>query len=109
MKHVKARNRKAEAVLEWLEAEGGEVKALQDERPPHYPAGCTTIFSPGWEVDSTGGTANLCQPMERDLYDCYKTCYWPAQVPDYLNNNPDWHSGCASATQDWRKIDLIFP
>ena len=39
----------------------------------------------------------------------YKTCYWPAQVPDYLNNNPDWHSACASATRDWRKIDLVFP
>ena len=44
MKHLKARNRKAEAVVEFLEAEGGSVKALQDERPPHYPAGCTTIF-----------------------------------------------------------------
>ncbi len=109
MKHLKACNRKAEAVVEFLEAEDGGVKALQDDAAPHVPAGCTTIFSPGWEVDSTGGTANLCQPMERDLYDCYKTCFWPAQVPDYLNNNPDWHSGCASATQDWRKIDLIFP
>jgi hypothetical protein len=30
-------------------------------------------------------------------------------VPDYLNNNPDWNSGCGSATQDWRKLDLVFP
>ncbi|MFQ5791292.1 MAG: quinohemoprotein amine dehydrogenase subunit gamma [Acidobacteriota bacterium] len=30
-------------------------------------------------------------------------------MPDYLSNHPDWHSSCASATQDWRKIDLVFP
>ena len=59
MKHLKARTRKADAVMEFLEAEDGGVKALQDDAP-HVPAGCTTIFSPGWEVDSTGGTANLC-------------------------------------------------
>ena len=109
MRHLKAANHKAEALFEWLEADGGDVHALQGEDTPRYPPGCTTIFSPGWEVDASGGTAALCQPMERDLYDCYKTCYWPAQVPDYLNNQPDWHASCASATQDWRKIDLIFP
>lgn len=109
MKHLTACNRKADAVFEWLEAEGGEVVGLQESLPPHYPPGCTTIFSPGWETDSTGGTAGLCQPVERDLYDCYQTCFWPAQVPDYLSNHPDWHSSCASATQDWRKIDLVFP
>jgi hypothetical protein len=32
-----------------------------------------------------------------------------AQVPDHLNNYPDWTSKCASATKDWRKIDLVFP
>jgi len=110
MRHLKARNKKAEAVFDWLEDEDGDVAALQQSPPPpHYPAGCTTVFSPGWEVDSAGGTAGLCQPVERDLYDCYKTCYWPAQVPDYLNNHPDWAKKCASATQDWRKIDLVFP
>ena len=109
MKHLTARNRKAEAVFEYLEAADGDVVGLQESPPPQYPPGCTPIFSPGWEVDAAGGTAGLCAPVERDLYDCYKSCYWPAQVPDYLNNNPDWHSGCASATQDWRKIDLVFP
>ena len=52
--------------------------------------GCSLAFSPGWEVDSAGGTAGLCQPVERDIYDCYVTCFWPAQVPDHLNNYPDW-------------------
>ena len=55
------------------------------------------------------GLPRSASRWERDLYDCYKTCYWPAQVPDYLNNSPDWHKNCASATQDWREIDLVFP
>jgi hypothetical protein len=55
-----------------------------------------------------GGTAGLCQPVERDIYDCYVTCFWPAQVPDHLNNYPDWASKCASATKDWRNLDLVL-
>ncbi len=66
-------------------------------------------FSPGWEVDSAGGTAGLCQPVERDIYDCYVTCFWPAQVPDHLNNSPDWANKCAAATKDWRNLDIVFP
>lgn len=76
---------------------------------PHIPIGCSTVFSPGWEADRTGGTAGLCQPVERDLFDCHVGCYWPAQVPDQLNHTPDWTSTCAAAQKDWRKIDLIFP
>ena len=34
---------------------------------------------------------------------------WPAAVPDHLNNFPDWASKCATATKDWRKLDLVFP
>jgi hypothetical protein len=37
------------------------------------------------------------------------SCYWPAQVPDHLNNATDWISKCASATKDWRNLDIIFP
>ena len=54
--------------------------------------GCALMFTPGWEVDAAGGTAGLCQPVERDIYDCFVSCYWPAQVPDHLNNAPDWTS-----------------
>ncbi|MBK6305372.1 MAG: quinohemoprotein amine dehydrogenase subunit gamma [Gemmatimonadetes bacterium] len=68
-----------------------------------------TCFSPGWEVDSSGSTAGLCQPVERDLYDCHMGCFWPAQVPDQLNHAPDWTAKCAVAQKDWRKIDLVFP
>jgi hypothetical protein len=89
-----------------------DVVALQQSQPPngpHIPLGCTFLFSPGWETDSRGGTAGLCQPVERDLFDCHLGCFWPAHVPDQLNHAPDWTGRCAAAQKDWRKIDLIFP
>lgn len=81
----------------------------QQPAQPHIPLGCSLVFSPGWEADRTGGTAGLCQPVERDLFDCHTGCYWPAHVPDQLNHAPDWTSKCAAAAKDWRKIDLVFP
>ena len=90
-----------------------DVVALESGPPggsgPHIPLGCSLVFAPGWEVDSTGGTAGLCQPVERDLFDCHLACFWPAHVPDQLNHAPDWTGKCAAAQKDWRKIDLIFP
>ncbi len=112
MKHIRALNRKARRIEELVSSREADVVALQ-QRPqaqrPHVPMGCTLSFSPGWEVDSAGGTAGLCQPVERDIYDCYVTCFWPAQVPDHLNNYPDWANKCAAATKDWRNLDLVFP
>lgn len=117
MKHLKSVNRKA-ARMEHVLAMP-DVVALQQGRGggppggpvqgPHIPLGCSLVFSPGWEADMTGGTAGLCQPVERDLFDCHLGCFWPAQVPDQLNHSPDWTSKCAAAQKDWRKIDLIFP
>jgi hypothetical protein len=113
MKHLRPINQKAVRIDEFAASEYGDVFALQGGQPPqqrpHIPLGCSLVFSPGWEVDSAGGTAGLCQPLERDLYDCYLSCFWPAQVPDHLNNYPDWTAKCASATKDWRNIDLVFP
>lgn len=126
MVHLKAVNQKAARIEEHvtppaIEAGAGpagdDVVALQQRGggPPQQPAGpripmgCSTVFSPGWEVDRTGGTAGLCQPVERDLFDCHVSCYWPAQVPDQLNRAPDWTAKCAAAQKDWRKIDLVFP
>ena len=108
MKHLKAVNRKAKRIEERFIDAQGDAHALsifQDETP----YGCTTIFSPGWEVDSGGGTHGLCQPVERDLYDCYHTCYWPAQVPDGLTDFPDWANSCGAPVNDWKSIDLVFP
>jgi hypothetical protein len=134
MKHMRALNRKARRIEEQVTAvklagdqiarptvlagdeiacsTEGDVVALQNPPAPvrpHVPMGCSLAFSPGWEVDSAGGTAGLCQPVERDIYDCYVTCFWPAQVPDHVNNYPDWASKCAVATKDWRNLDLVFP
>ena len=67
------------------------------------------VFHNGREVDSQGGTAGLCQPVERDIFDCHLSCFWPAHVPDQLNHAQDWTGKCASAQKDWRKLDLIFP
>lgn len=112
MKHLRAINKKAARIVEQNTAEENDILGMQQSQQPqkaHVPMGCSIIFSPGWEVDSAGGTAGLCQPVERDIFDCYVTCYWPAQVPDHLNNYPDWTSKCAVATKDWRNIDIVFP
>ena len=97
MKHFRAVNKKARRIDAQISMMKEDVIALQNGNPPaapptrpHVPMGCALAFSPGWEVDSAGGTAGLCQPVERDIYDCYVTCFWPAQVPDHLNNYPDW-------------------
>jgi hypothetical protein len=119
MKHLRSINRKAGRIERasgvGLPACHDDVVALQQgppQQPPaaaHIPLGCTLIFSPGWEADRTGGTAGLCTPVERDLFDCHEGCFWPAQVPDQLNHAPNWTAKCASAQKDWRKIDLVFP
>ena len=125
MKHLSPVNAKARRLEEVLSpadpasSEAGssdqathDVVALhtpQQPQGPHIPLGCSTVFAPGWEVDRTGGTAGLCQPVERDLFDCHLGCFWPAQVPDQLNHAPDWTKKCAAAQKDWRRIDIIFP
>lgn len=120
MRHLKTLNQKAVRIERYVQeqeaaaANAEDVVALQRTGVPqqpagHFPIGCSVVFSPGWEADRTGGTAGLCQPVERDLFDCHIGCYWPAQVPDQLNHAPDWTSKCAAAQKDWRKIDLVFP
>jgi len=130
MKHLRAINQKAARIEAWVAYEAkvtaaeqaaanGETTELDvvglesrpplEENGPHFPLGCSLAFFPGWEADSQGGTAGLCQPVERDIFDCHIACFWPAHVPDQLNHAPDWTGKCASAQKDWRKLDLIFP
>ena len=71
--------------------------------------GCTTSFDPGWEIDAFGGIANLCQPMEADLYGCADPCWWPAQVPDTMGTYPNWSDKAADVEQDWRQLQSVFP
>ena len=105
MKHVKSLNKKAQRVAKAIE-EGkvDEVMLMQT-----IPAGCSTTLDPGWEVDPWGGVAQLCQPMEADLYGCSDPCWWPAQVPDNINSYPDWLEGSDSAARDWRALETVFP
>jgi Quinohemoprotein amine dehydrogenase, gamma subunit len=112
MKHLRAINRKGRRIDDIVTSRREDVVALQAPTAPpstHIPTGCSLSFFPGWEVDSAGGTAGLCQPVERDIYDCYVTCFWPAQVPDHVNAYPDWAKKCAVATKDWRNLDIVFP
>lgn len=112
MKTVRAINRKAKTTEQVFHLESGDLEALQDPtkaQKVYHPMGCTLNFTPGWEVDVSGGTAGLCQPVERDLFDCYLGCGWPAQVPDHLTNAPNWTDKCSAAVNDWRKVEIVFP
>ena len=111
MRHLKAINRKAahrgDADARRRRAAAGWAAAS----PPaaHSARLLVRVLAGLGGRISSGGTAGLCQPVERDLFDCHITCFWPAHVPDHYNHAPDWTAKCASAQKDWRKIDLIFP
>ncbi len=104
MKHLKPLNKKAQ-LFEKAAAEGknDEVYLMQTI------AGCSATLDPGWEVDPFGGVAQLCQPMEADLYGCADPCWWPAQVADTLNTYPNWLEGADSGQRDWRVLQAVFP
>ena len=69
MTHLKAINKKAHRVIDAVDEQRKDVVGLQQGPPqqpkPHIPLGCSLVFSPGWEADQTGGTAGLCQPVDR--------------------------------------------
>ena len=53
-------NQKARQLAGMVLARRGAARALtQDPPPTTYPYGCTTVFAPGWEVDSGNGTDGL--------------------------------------------------
>jgi hypothetical protein len=104
MKHLKARNKKAQQLSEAVEqGNADEVVAMQTV------VGCAATTDPGWEVDMFGMVNGLCQPMEADLYGCSDPCWWPAQVPDTMNTYPDWTQEADSAAKDWRNLDSVYP
>ncbi len=108
MKHLKAANHKAERVETAPSVAKRQVQ--EDVLGMAQPMGCTTIFNPGWEANPWGGTAGMCAPMEADLLGCANVCWWPAQVPDSLQNYPEWASACSGANaEDWRSLELVFP
>ena len=79
MNHLKAINTKAARVERATEHDVVGLQRTGLPQLPHFPVGCSLVFSPGWEADRAGGTAGLCQPVERDLFDCHIGCYWPAR------------------------------
>ena len=104
MKHLKSINKKARLLADAVDdGTAEEVVAMQTV------VGCTATADPGWEVDAFGGLANLCQPLEADLYGCADPCWWPAQVPDTMNTYPNWTSEITNPSTEWRKLDGIFP
>ena len=107
MKHLKAANHKAHRVET---APVAKQQVAEDVLGMAQPMGCTTIFNPGWEANPWGGTAGMCAPMEADLLGCANVCWWPAQVPDSLQNYPEWASACSGVNaEDWRSLELVFP
>lgn len=104
MKRLKSLNKKADLLRQATE-EGKQEEVFTMTTV----AGCASTLDPGWEVDPFGGVAALCQPMEADLYGCSDPCWWPAQVPDTMNSYPDWNAEAASAQDDWRKLESVFP
>lgn len=107
MKHLKAANSKARAVTASV---AQATSTEEDVIGMAQPIGCTTIFNPGWEANPWGGASSMCAPMEADLLSCANLCWWPAQVPDSLQNAPEWAKGCSGMNQeDWRNLDVVFP
>ena len=106
MKHLKAVNQKAEAVEKFQSAQEHQ----EDVVGMAMPAGCTTVFNPGWEANMWGGVNGMCAPMEADLLSCANMCWWPAQVPDSLQSSPEWAKACSGMNQeDWKNFEVIFP
>ncbi len=106
MKRLKSINKSARKLESAAQKGQREEVRVMDSR---VVAGCSTVFDPGWEVDSTGGVSGLCQPMEADLYGCADPCWWPAQVPDTMNTYENWTAGNPSASRDWRNLQTVFP
>lgn len=104
MKHLTPLNAKARQFSEAAE-EGREDEVVA----MNSMVGCTTSFDPGWEIDAFAGIANLCQPMEADLYGCADPCWWPAQVPDTMGTYPNWSDKASNVEQDWRQLQSVFP
>ncbi len=112
MKHLKPMNQKAERVEAFQAKEGQDQHRDQqdDVMGMVQPVGCTTIFNPGWEANPWGGTSGMCAPVEADLLSCANVCWWPAQVPDSLQNTPEWAKACSGTTQeDWKNLEVVFP
>ncbi len=107
-KRIEALNLKARAIEALAEGEQRSVEPLDDGvsgASLKMPVGCTTIFDTGWETNPRSNfPIGNCQSSARDYLGCAGDCWWPAQNPDGLTNNPDMSSVCNNIARDWREI-----
>lgn len=104
-RRIEALNQKARAIEALTEGEKKNVEALAEDGPLNMPVGCTTIFDTGWETNPrTTYPISNCQSSARDYHGCAGDCWWPAQVPDGLTNNPDFDVACPNIARDWRTL-----
>ena len=69
--------------------------------------GCCPLFSPGWEVGSSG-QLDPC-PWQSDLAACAGflfICFWGGQVPDQ-GDNPHWLDNCSNIQNDWTNLCVV--
>src|SRR2546427_10078263 len=107
MTHLKPVNRKAVRVEKATEQP--DVVALQRTglpQTPHFPIGCSLVFSPGWEADRTGGTAALRHPGATDPFYCPLRRHSPAPVAGHVNTPPDLPPQSSPPPQRRRQDDL---
>jgi hypothetical protein len=104
-KKIEALNLKAQAIEALDQKETRSVEALEDGTSLNMPVGCTTVFDTGWETNprATSPIGN-CQSSARDYHGCSGDCWWPAQTPDGLTNNPDFDLVCPNVARDWRDL-----
>ena len=65
MTHLKPINRKAARVERATEPDVVALQRTGLPLLPHFPIGCSLVFSPGWEADRAGGTAG---PGQRQFF-----------------------------------------
>ncbi len=95
MKHSKPVNRKARALAE--QSSSPDVRGLAC-------GVCCASFAPGWEV-GTGGNIDPC-PWQNDVYLCWSTCFWTAQIPDN-SSYPTWNQRCSNLSNDWAGLCVV--
>ena len=105
-KRIEALNKKAQAIDALAKGEVNAVEALMESGTElKMPAGCTTVFDTGWETNPRAShPVGNCQASVRDFMGCSGDCWWPAQTPDGLTNNPEYDEVCSNMARDWRTV-----
>ena len=100
-------------VEEFIASESNDVRGAPGTgRPPgpHIPLGCSFVFSPGWEADSSGGTRRVVPAGRARPFRLLSHLLLarPRAGPLQLRAGLDRQMRFR-AQKDWRNIDLVFP